>query len=109
VRVTGDGLSSDDKGTYPKPMFDFSHRRNVCLSAMKTAYDVGLHGNDEKVLDGTWRELFPSPDESEVRGECESDDGERADEGDEGPDAETGDKRRHSKDGTDGAAKKQKK
>ncbi|PWI74684.1 hypothetical protein PCL_07998 [Purpureocillium lilacinum] len=109
VRVTGDGGSSDDKGTYPKPMFDFSHRRNVCLSAMKTAYDVGLHGNDEKVLDGRWRELFPSPDQSEVRGECESDDGERADEGDEGPDAETGDKRRHSKDGTDGAAKKQKK
>ncbi|KAJ6446431.1 DNA photolyase [Purpureocillium lavendulum] len=109
VRVTGDGLSSSGPGTYPKPMFDFSDRRKVCISAMKTAYEVGLHGNDDKVLKGTWRELFPSSSESEVRGECESDDGENADEGDEDADTAPGEKRRANKNNAEGAAKKQKK
>jgi cryptochrome len=43
---------------YPKPMFDFSERRDICLKGMKAAYAVGLKGNDPKVLDGTWRALF---------------------------------------------------
>lgn len=62
VRVTGDGLSKQDgtTSTYPRPMFDFSHRRDVCISAMKTAFDIGLHGDDSQVLDGTWTTLFPS-------------------------------------------------
>ncbi|KAF2433120.1 Cryptochrome/photolyase FAD-binding domain-containing protein [Tothia fuscella] len=47
-----------DEFTYPKPMFDFSERREWCLRKMKEAYDVGLHGNDEKVKDGSWRSLF---------------------------------------------------
>lgn len=88
VCVTGDGLGVAPSGseggtaTYPKPMFDFSRRRDTCMAAMKTAYGVGLHGDDERVLDGSWRELFPSPVEAEVQGEFESDDGEKADEGD---------------------------
>ncbi|TID24446.1 Cryptochrome/photolyase FAD-binding domain-containing protein [Venturia nashicola] len=43
---------------YPKPMFDFSERRDICLKGMKTAYAAGLKGDDPKVLDGTWRALF---------------------------------------------------
>lgn len=83
VRVRGDGLNDVQEGTYPKPMFDFPRRRDACLAAMKTAYKVGLHGNDEKVLDGTWRELFPSGDGGgEIQGEIESDHGEHADRGD---------------------------
>ncbi|KAH8127418.1 hypothetical protein ACSS6W_002970 [Trichoderma asperelloides] len=83
VRVTGDGISDRQEGSYPKPMFDFDERRSICLSAMKNAYAVGLYGNDDKVLDGSWRSLFPSPDEAEVMGEYESDYGENADIGDE--------------------------
>ncbi|KAG9253301.1 FAD binding domain of DNA photolyase-domain-containing protein [Emericellopsis atlantica] len=79
VRVQGDGLGDREKGTYPKPMFDFSERRNVCISGLKKAYAVGLHGNDAQVLNGTWRDLFPSPDEAEVMNEYDSDDGEHAD------------------------------
>lgn len=108
VRVTGDGLSGRDEGTYPKPMFDFSKRRGVCIEAMKKAYKVGLHGDDARVLDGTWRELFPSPAESEVRGEYESDDGVGADEaGQEEP--STGDKRHARKASSEAAPKKTKK
>ncbi|KAM0436950.1 hypothetical protein ACHAPT_002665 [Fusarium lateritium] len=83
VRVKGDGLNDVQEGTYPKPMFDFPKRRDACLAAMKTAYRVGLHGNDDKVLDGTWRELFSSGG-GEMQGDIESDDGEHADRGDDG-------------------------
>ena len=62
-RITGDGNPprSDDtenKNTYPKPMFDFDERRQTCLDAMKHAYDVGLHGGDAKVKDGSWKKEF---------------------------------------------------
>jgi cryptochrome len=61
-RVTGDGSpssgSDDTENTYPKPMFDFDERRKVCLDGMKHAYDVGLHGGDSKVKDGSWKKEF---------------------------------------------------
>ncbi|CAM1505497.1 Fc.00g111340.m01.CDS01 [Cosmosporella sp. VM-42] len=79
VRVKGNGLTDKEDGTYPKPMFDFSERRNACLAAMKTAYGVGLHGNDSQVLDGSWRDMFPADDRGEIQGAFESDDGEHAD------------------------------
>jgi len=53
---------------YPKPMFDFPQRRDVCMKAMKKAYEVGLHGNDKRVLDGTWRALFDDNAEGPTRG-----------------------------------------
>lgn len=64
--MTGDGSSeSKDKTkeqgeeqTYPKPMFDFDERRTVCMDAMKNAYNIGLHGDDREVLDGTWKKAF---------------------------------------------------
>jgi cryptochrome len=62
--IKGDGKDAKIKegskefSCYPKPMFDFSERRDVCLKGMKAAYAVGLKGNDSKVLDGTWRALF---------------------------------------------------
>ncbi|KAJ5522822.1 hypothetical protein N7513_013395 [Penicillium frequentans] len=57
-RVTGDRTGSSEGQTYPKPMFDFDQRRQICLDSMKNAYDVGLHGADEEVMTGSWREKF---------------------------------------------------
>lgn len=84
VRVTGNGLGDREGGTYPKPMFDFGKRREICINAMKKAYGVGLYGDDERVMDGSWRELF-GDDAGEMmeRIGSESDDGANADEGDE--------------------------
>ena len=57
VKIQGDG-SEKVEGVYPKPMFDFGERRTICLDGMKKAYQVGLHGDDPKVIDGSWRKLF---------------------------------------------------
>lgn len=57
-RVTGNGSKSEDGQIYPKPMFDFDERRQICLDGMKNAYHVGLHGADKEVLDGSWRKKF---------------------------------------------------
>ncbi|KAF2455763.1 FAD binding domain of DNA photolyase-domain-containing protein, partial [Lineolata rhizophorae] len=73
--IRGDGLSpvEDDAGdglqSYPEPMFDFAERRDVCIRAMKKAYRVGLFGNDERVLDGSWRRLFDDEAEGPTEGE----------------------------------------
>ncbi|KAI4126043.1 MAG: hypothetical protein LQ341_006915, partial [Variospora aurantia] len=64
--VQRDGKDDEGQGgeegggmkVYPKPMFDFNERRGICIEGVKTAYHVGLHGDDPKVKDGTWRELF---------------------------------------------------
>jgi cryptochrome len=56
-RVTNDDNAVNGT-TYPKPMFDFDKRRQICLDNMKRAYDERLHGNDEQVLDGSWKKLF---------------------------------------------------
>ncbi|KAI8634825.1 Cryptochrome/photolyase FAD-binding domain-containing protein [Xylariaceae sp. FL1651] len=87
VRVEGDGMSSGkQEGIYPEPMFDFSERRSICISAMKRAYSIGLHGNDEKVRNGTWRELFKEAGETEMEGVGGSDDdGEHADDAEHEP------------------------
>ena len=105
VRITGDGTGKTADGSYPKPMFDFAKRRDVCLSAMKMAYDVGLHGDDERVRDGRWRALFPDGTGQEIQGRLDSDSGENADEGNE--DGEVGDKRHANK--TFGAMSKKQK
>lgn len=70
------------QGTYPKPMFDFGERRKICIASLKRAYKVGLHGNDNKVLDGSWRDLFGGSGENEeMQGDIhDSDDGAKADE-----------------------------
>lgn len=54
-----------DEGTYPKPMFDFGERRSICIASLKKAYEVGLHGNDKKALDGGFRALFEGGGENE--------------------------------------------
>lgn len=78
-RIEGDGTSpstssshSKDGGikTYPKPMFDFPTRRDICLEGMKNAYHIGLYGNDPKVLDGTWRKLFEDGAEGPTKGKA---------------------------------------
>lgn len=36
---------------------------------MKTAYSVGLYGNDPKVLDGSWKKMFDEHDEGPTEGD----------------------------------------
>ncbi|KAJ5267192.1 DNA photolyase [Penicillium angulare] len=71
-RVTGDGSGSSEEGkTYPKPMFDFDKRRQICLDSMKNAYDVGLHGADKEVMDGSWVEKFHGDEKPKKRQKTE--------------------------------------
>ncbi|KAJ5093505.1 hypothetical protein N7456_009366 [Penicillium angulare] len=73
-RVTGDGSGSSEKEegkTYPKPMFDFDKRRQICLDSMKNAYDVGLHGADKEVMDGSWGEKFHGGEKPKKRQKTE--------------------------------------
>lgn len=58
----------DGKDVYPKAMFDFPQRREICIQGLKNAYRVGLYGNSPKVLDGTWRELFDDSAEGPTEG-----------------------------------------
>ncbi len=67
VRIQGDG-NVEQEGIYPKPMFDFNERRNICIDGMKKAYKIGLYGNDAKVIDGTWRKLFDGDAEGPTEG-----------------------------------------
>jgi cryptochrome len=67
VRIQGDGKEEID-GVYPKPMFNFGERRTICIDDMKKAYKIGLYGNDPKVIDGTWRELFDDNVEGPTEG-----------------------------------------
>lgn len=58
----------EGKKVYPKPMFDFAKRRDVCIQGMKKAYAVGLKGADKKVFDGTWRKEYADSDEGPTEG-----------------------------------------
>lgn len=84
VRIVGDGLGEPVEGTYPEPMLDFAERRNTCLAAMKTAYSVGLYGDDERVKNGTWRGLFEQAGAVEMQDDGSQDDadGDHADNAD---------------------------
>ncbi|KAI1180239.1 DNA photolyase [Nemania sp. FL0916] len=83
VRIEGDGLSAGQKkGVYPEPMLDFQERRKVCISAMKRAFSIGLHGDDEAVKNGTWKERFEEAGETEMEGMFESDDDDEGDHAD---------------------------
>jgi len=69
--IQGDGANAEEKSSkvYPKPMFDFNERRQFCLDRMKEAYDVGLYGDDERVLSGEWKKLFDLEDKGGERKE----------------------------------------
>ncbi|KAF1353805.1 FAD binding domain of DNA photolyase-domain-containing protein [Delphinella strobiligena] len=93
IVVRGDGTGEAEEGglkVYPKPMFDFAKRREICIQGLKGAYQVGLHGNDAKVLDGSWKSLFADDAEGVTEGSKGSDRGEgkkrKADEKTEGHD-----------------------
>lgn len=58
---------AEDK-TYPKPLFDFDLRRAICIEGIKSAYKIGLYGDDARVRDGTWRALFPDEAEGPTEG-----------------------------------------
>lgn len=63
-RVTGTGMipeqTEDCMSVYPKPMFDFDERRAICLDKMRRAYEVGIHGDDTRLREGSWRDSFAS-------------------------------------------------
>lgn len=65
-----DGLKS-----YPRPMFDFAERRDFCIKAMKEAYQIGLHGDDPRVLDGSWRKSFANTTQDPIGHNDDADDG----------------------------------
>jgi hypothetical protein len=66
--IKGDGSIKDDDGkkVYPKPMFDFDEKRDVCMAGMKKAYGIGMYGDDPKVLDGSWRGVFGAEEGKKV-------------------------------------------
>lgn len=70
VRVSDDpAVAQEGKYTlYPKPMFDFAQRRDVCIQGLKEAYHVGLRGDDSRVLDGSWKALFGDDAEGPTKG-----------------------------------------
>lgn len=71
VRVEGDGEQQEKDGLklYPKPIFDFPTQRDICLEGMKSAYHIGLYGNNPKVMDGSWKSLFDDAAEGPTKGE----------------------------------------
>lgn len=95
-QIKGDGTEAEGKGdvkTYPKPMFDFNERRQICLDAMKHAYGIGMYGADKRRLNGEWKKVFGKTDSNGASGkkkrardeddeEHESDDGDEAEHGD---------------------------
>ncbi|KJX98642.1 dna photolyase like protein [Zymoseptoria brevis] len=70
VLIKGDGSEKEADGlkVYPKPMFDFAERRDVCLAGMKKAYEVKLYGDAKQVMDGTWKALFEDDGEGPTEG-----------------------------------------
>lgn len=70
VLIRGDGTEIESGGlsVYPKPMFDFNQQRDICLKGMKNAYEVGLYGDDARVLDGSWKQFFPDDAEGPTAG-----------------------------------------
>lgn len=80
----------DGQQVYPKPMFDFAERRQVCIDGVKNAYDIKLYGANKKVMDGSWRKDFSDKAEGPTSGKTgppgamiEEEDGSKADHGDE--------------------------
>lgn len=68
--IKGDGDETEKEGfkVYPKPMFDFNTQREICIQGMKAAYATGLYGNDQSVLDGTWKNAFDDNAEGRTEG-----------------------------------------
>ncbi|KAF2495633.1 DNA photolyase [Lophium mytilinum] len=68
--IKGDGTvqTIDELPAYPKPMFDFSTRRDICIGGMKNAYRVGLYGNSPKVVNGSWPSAFDDDAEGTTDG-----------------------------------------
>lgn len=73
--IKGDGQETEEGGmkVYPTPMFDFNARRSICMDAIKSAYHINLYGDNPKVKDGTWRELFPDSAEGPTEGKSAKD------------------------------------
>lgn len=70
-QIKGDGTEESEgkMQIYPKPMFDFNEQREYCINKMKEAYDVGLYGDDEKVMSGEWKKIFKYEGGTQVKDE----------------------------------------
>jgi deoxyribodipyrimidine photolyase len=67
--IQGDGnevaVAAASMKTYPKPMFDFTERREICIQSIKRAYKINLYGADPMVQNGTWKQLFGVEDSNQ--------------------------------------------
>ncbi|KAL9055565.1 MAG: hypothetical protein Q9162_003462 [Coniocarpon cinnabarinum] len=66
--MKGDLPEEEGKQVYPKPMFDFGERRNICQAGMHEAYQIKLMGADKEVMEGTWRKRFDDAAEGPTEG-----------------------------------------
>jgi cryptochrome len=104
--IKGDGTGSkvDGSTAYPKPMLDFNEKRQFCIDQISEAYHAKLYGNDKKVLDGSWKDMFHFDDKGarlkdEALGDVEESKGTKRGRGrnlqkqetDDGEDADVGD------------------
>ena len=68
-KMAGDLEEQEGHQVYPKPMFDFGQRRDICMKGMKKAYAVKLYGADKEVMDGSWRKRFDDSGEGPTEGQ----------------------------------------
>ncbi|KAK6356341.1 hypothetical protein TWF718_000702 [Orbilia javanica] len=54
---------------YPKPMFDWKDRKEICIRGMKTAFEAGFHGNDVEVINGEARTILKGKLGDNVKGD----------------------------------------
>ncbi|KAK6544467.1 hypothetical protein TWF694_001161 [Orbilia ellipsospora] len=66
---------------YPKPMFDWRERKEICLRGMKAAYKAGFHGTSEEVINGTANNILKENFGDDIEGAMTTTDEERAGEG----------------------------
>ncbi|KAF2807781.1 cryptochrome-2 [Mytilinidion resinicola] len=73
--IKGDGTveTIDGLTAYPKPMFDFSTRRDICIGGMKNAYRAGLYGNSPQVMNRSWPSAFDDDAEGTTEGQNTAD------------------------------------
>ncbi|KAF3930647.1 Cryptochrome-1 [Dactylella cylindrospora] len=57
---------------YPKPMFDWKERREICLRGMKAAYEAGFYGSSEEVINGTANEVIKTRFGGDIGGSISS-------------------------------------
>ncbi|KAJ9624999.1 hypothetical protein H2203_004950 [Taxawa tesnikishii (nom. ined.)] len=68
VKGKGEEEEEGEYKVYPKPIFDFAERREICIQGLKKAYEVGFYGNHKMVLNGEWQSAFEDDAEGPTEG-----------------------------------------